>query len=153
MGTIVINQTDSKQNVVLESSLDGVTGGYYDAAGVWHDLGGYTPENQVYIGKKFKAKTDREIIETTFNIPAVATLEGGPAAIEGYMAAYLILKGTNKNVSMYCVDSNGGLHDTGIVNNSGSYNSGYSNLVLTLLAGIPEWAKEKFDIGFEEVEE
>lgn len=40
MGTIVINQTDCKQNVVLTSSLDGISGGYYDAAGVWHELGG-----------------------------------------------------------------------------------------------------------------
>lgn len=40
MGTIVINQTDCKQNVVLQSSLDGITGGYYDAAGVWHEIGG-----------------------------------------------------------------------------------------------------------------
>lgn len=39
MGTIVINQTDCKQNVVLQSSLDGITGGYYDAAGVWHEIG------------------------------------------------------------------------------------------------------------------
>lgn len=38
MGTIVINQTDCKQNVVLQSSLDGISGGYYDASGVWHDL-------------------------------------------------------------------------------------------------------------------
>ena len=45
MGTIVINQTDCKQNVVLESSLDGIIGGYYDASGVWHDLGA-EPEYQ-----------------------------------------------------------------------------------------------------------
>lgn len=39
MGTIVINQTDCKQNVVLTSSLDGISGGYYDAEGVWHEMG------------------------------------------------------------------------------------------------------------------
>lgn len=48
MGTIVINQTDCKQNVVLQSSADGITGGYYDAEGVWHEIGGQEPSGPKY---------------------------------------------------------------------------------------------------------
>ena len=53
MGTIIINQTDCKQNVVLQSSVDGITGGYYDASGVWHEIGAGTeiPEIKVHVGK------------------------------------------------------------------------------------------------------
>lgn len=53
MGTIIINQTDCKQNVVLQSSVDGITGGYYDAAGVWHEIGAGSEitEIKVNIGK------------------------------------------------------------------------------------------------------
>ena len=62
MGTIVINQTDSKQNVVLESSLDGIAGGYYDAAGVWHEIGAgmEIPEIKVYLGKGISSSTGEE---------------------------------------------------------------------------------------------
>lgn len=44
MGVIVINQTDAKQSIVLESTPEGVTGGYYDADGVWHEFGGSSSE-------------------------------------------------------------------------------------------------------------
>ena len=40
MGTIVINQTDCKQKIVLVTSAVGVTGGFYDPEGVWHVFGG-----------------------------------------------------------------------------------------------------------------
>ena len=48
MGTIVINQTDCKQNIVLQSSVDGITGGYYDKEGNWHTIGGDEGPKYVY---------------------------------------------------------------------------------------------------------
>ena len=39
-GKIFINETADKQKVELTTGADGVTGGYYDAAGEWHDFGG-----------------------------------------------------------------------------------------------------------------
>lgn len=39
MGKIVINQTDSKQVVILSSDDAAIQGGYYDAYGEWHKLG------------------------------------------------------------------------------------------------------------------
>lgn len=39
-GKITINETADKQKVELTTGADGVTGGYYDAAGEWHDFGG-----------------------------------------------------------------------------------------------------------------
>ena len=66
MGTIVINQTDCKQNVVLQSSQDGISGGYYDAAGVWHEIGAGTeiPEITPVIGKTLSATTGEESVNT-----------------------------------------------------------------------------------------
>lgn len=39
-GKIFINETADKQKVELTTGADGVTGGYYDPEGVWHDFGG-----------------------------------------------------------------------------------------------------------------
>lgn len=39
-GKIFINETADKQKVELTTGADGVTGGYYDPDGVWHDFGG-----------------------------------------------------------------------------------------------------------------
>ena len=74
MGTIIINQTDCKQNVVLQSSLDGITGGYYDAAGVWHELGAFEFEpKDMQIGTISDAATSNY-----FATPAGSTRIGSP---------------------------------------------------------------------------
>lgn len=39
-GKIFINETADKQKVELTTGDDGITGGYYDAAGEWHEFGG-----------------------------------------------------------------------------------------------------------------
>ncbi len=39
-GKIFINETADKQKVELTTGADGVTGGYYDASGEWHEFGG-----------------------------------------------------------------------------------------------------------------
>lgn len=39
-GKIFINETADKQKIELTTGADGVTGGYYDPEGVWHDFGG-----------------------------------------------------------------------------------------------------------------
>lgn len=40
MGKIVINKTDTGQKVLLDTTNEGVTGGYFDKQEVWHDFGG-----------------------------------------------------------------------------------------------------------------
>lgn len=39
MGKVIINETDHKQKIVLVTSEVGVTGGFYDPEGEWHDFG------------------------------------------------------------------------------------------------------------------
>lgn len=70
MGTIVINQTDCKQNVVLQSSVDGITGGYYDAAGLWHEIGGESDtiiKNGFFLIWRAAFTTDDETGNFTYN--------------------------------------------------------------------------------------
>lgn len=40
MGKIVANPTDSGQAVILTTTEEGVTGGYFDKQGEWHEFGG-----------------------------------------------------------------------------------------------------------------
>lgn len=40
MGKIVANPTDAGQAVILTTTEEGVTGGYFDREGVWHEFGG-----------------------------------------------------------------------------------------------------------------
>lgn len=147
MGTIVINQTDCKQNVVLQSSLDGITGGYYDAAGVWHEFGGGAVEEiKVYVGKGFSGNDIVDDATRAITDPIPFT----PADGDNYIQQYVPM---NYQAGVRACDSEGNLIATGRVvgttTNVGQYNVYYSTISEgILLKGSPSAKDDGTGISF-----
>ncbi len=55
MGRTVINETENKQTVILNDSADNISGGYFDADMVWHELSEDLGMAGL-IGKRYKLK-------------------------------------------------------------------------------------------------
>lgn len=97
MGRTVINQTENKQTIILNDSPEGVTGGYFDADMVWHDVGSgvvkysYTFDDLIYVKASCTAVawTDVFLLNTSStNRRTVATEKG--------IASYALATGANE---------------------------------------------------------
>lgn len=158
MGRTVINETENKQTIILNDSPEGIEGGYFDQDMNWNKLGkSSVPENFIYAGKSFKAKTQRETYETIAYIPLLFIAEkeagsGGTLVKEGEIIALIMFSANAKNVAISVVHPETfQKSEIAIVNNAGNYNTAFTDFTMYLESGIDPAFKDIFDNAFEEV--
>lgn len=151
MGTIVINQTDCKQNIVLHSSLDGVSGGYYDQAGIWHEFGGLEFKRYKIKKNTIPNETDGNILRPVYGYILDWYGEGVNAPITHVTYNRTTPSKCGSTCTILKEDRTGTssqlLNDTA----DGAVNTGVENTIFELI--IPEESSELLEKNFEEITE
>lgn len=154
-GKIFINETADKQKVELTTGADGISGGYYDAAGVWHDLGGSAPSSKIY---KLKNRTASGA-SGSFAFPALLVVSDSTrsqlpdGSFIGAVVANTANGGAQANGVKY---PNAVLSGSGILQTDGTPYEGLSSARFTSIPSsieLTETEQEYFDSVFEEVTE
>lgn len=81
-GKIFINETADKQKVELTTGSLGVTGGYYDPEGVWHDFGGGGSNLQPILHMTITLSPDSTYSSVTIS-PEYHIVDGNMVAYSG----------------------------------------------------------------------